>query len=126
MAILVTATSLIAAPAEDKRFSAVIKPDPATQTTSVRVRIPKAAHAEPVQSVYLQRASKTGLDLHVPVNFSERPDGVSIFLILPTGWTERATLRVAHRVPDTGVLSSAVSDGETYEIPLIPSAEPKK
>jgi hypothetical protein len=124
--MLAATASLVAAPSEDKRFSAMIHPDPATQTTTVRVRIPKAAHAEPVQSVHLQRASKTGLDLHVPVSFSEGPDGASIFLVLPTTWTDRAMLTVTHRAVETGGRGSGVPAGETYKIPIGPSAEPKK
>ncbi|RYD62225.1 MAG: hypothetical protein EOP83_15155 [Verrucomicrobiaceae bacterium] len=124
VAMLVTTTSIMGA--GEKQFSAVIRPDPGTQTTSVRVLIPKDAHTEPVQSVYLQRASKAGLDLLVPVSFTERPDGISIFMMLPSGWTEKAVLKVTHRAAETEGRGSGVPAGETYEIPLTPPAEPKK
>ncbi|MCW1884134.1 hypothetical protein OKA04_05290 [Luteolibacter flavescens] len=122
--ILLAVTAPLAAdPSEDKRFTAMIKEDATTRTTTVRVRIPKDAHATPVQSVYLQRASKTGLDLNVPVSFTEGPEGVSVYLMLPTDLARQATLRVSHRAAETGGAGSGGQAGEAYKIPLV---EPKK
>jgi hypothetical protein len=126
-AALVSLTTL---PAED-RFTASIQASPKTETTSIRIRIPKEAHSESIQSVYLQRKSATGLDLLVPIKASEDAEGYSIFLILPTSIADKSTIVVTHNraiVPNADgsiTLSAAVQGGESYEISLTQPKDPK-
>jgi hypothetical protein len=109
--------------AED-RFVAMIQADPKTETTSVRIRIPKEANSQSIQSAYLQRKSATGLDIHIPINVTEDAEAYSIFMILPTPIADKATIAVTHNraiepnADGSLTTSSLVQGGESYEIAL--------
>lgn len=108
----------------DDRFDAKIQHDPKTETTTIRISIPKAAHSEPIQSVYLQRESNTGLDIHVPIMTKENPDDYLIYMVLPTSIAKDSSIKVTHHrtmTPNkdgTFTSTSGVQGGESYVISL--------
>lgn len=123
LSIGVILVSMLGLSAED-RFDAKIVRDAKTETTSIRISIPKAADREPIQSIYLQRKSATGLDLLVPIMAKENAGDYSIYMILPSSIAEASTIRVTHnrtRTPNpdgTFTSTSFVQGGESYEIAL--------
>ena len=109
-----------------KLFDGVISASAEQGIMSVRIRIPKGDHKTPLDSVYLDRRSKTGLDLHVPVSFRTTDDGYEIFMLLPFEYSGKAFLNCMHAAEpkeegDTIIVSSGVTIGEIYEIPLQPN-----
>ncbi len=121
--VWVALVSMSTLSAED-RFVAMIQADPKTETTSIRIRIPKEAHSQSIQSAYLQRKSATGLDIHVPINVTEDAEAYSIFMILPTPIADKAIITVTHNhaikpnADGSRTMSSLVQRGEFYEISL--------
>ena len=126
----VALVSIVSLSADD-RFAATIQANPETATTSIRIRIPKEAHSQPIQSAYLQRKSTKGLDIHVPIMVSEDAKAYSIFMILPTSIADKATISVTHKLavtpnPDGSVgIGSGVQGGESYTIALTQTGNKK-
>jgi hypothetical protein len=129
-ALFFAAISLQDARAQDqqKNYTAQIAIDEKHQVLQARIQIPKTAEGEPLQSVYLQRRSKTGLDLHVPVAYRALPDGYEIYLIVPVSLGPdlylACTLQPKPSAGGQGLQSTMTTAGRMYEIPLKPS-EPK-